>query len=122
MRCDTTWPRCISKSSLTPAESTACGLIAVARASKEVPELKEKLETGELSLSNAKQLAPILNQSNKTEWLMKATELSKRNLEREIVKIFPKEATKERATYVAENRIKLELGLSDKQIIVVKKA
>ena len=50
---------------LSPAISYA--LIAVARKSKDVPELKTKIEAGELSLSKAQKMAAVLTPENQNQ-------------------------------------------------------
>ena len=54
------------------SEATTCMLTAVMRASNKVPELKLAVEEGKITLSNARRIAPVLNSSNKSEWLVKA--------------------------------------------------
>lgn len=99
------------------AESTAYSLITVARKSRQVPELKAHLQSGTINLSNARRIASVLTPQNQSDWLSKASSLSSRQLEKEIVKFRPREATRERASYVNPNRIKLELGLSEREML-----
>ncbi|MGK5083849.1 hypothetical protein WDW37_11155, partial [Bdellovibrionota bacterium FG-1] len=58
---------------------------------------------------------------NKTQWLAKATALSQRQLEKEVAKICPQTARPERASYVTENRVKLEIGLSEKDMLALRR-
>ena len=97
-------------------------LIAVSRKAVEVPELKEEIKKGKITLTNARKIAPIINQANKSDWLQKASELSQRQLEKEVVKVRPQEATPEKTTYVSETRVKLELGLSEKDMLQLRRA
>ncbi len=78
------------------SEDIATTLIRLARKSKEVPLLKEKIQAREISISNAKAIAPIITPANQAEWLDKASQLSKRELEREVFAQFPKEDEQER--------------------------
>jgi len=102
------------------AESVAYALITIARKSQEVPELKLQIDAGTISISNARRVASVLSphdpQGN-SEWLKKAGELSNRQLEKEIVKICPQKAAVERASYVTPERIKLEIGLSEREML-----
>ncbi len=93
------------------SESVAYNLISVSRKAREVPELKTEIAKGAITLSNARKIVPILNSQNKSEWLKKASELSQRQLEKEIVKVRPEAATCERASYVTPTHVTLELGL-----------
>lgn len=99
------------------SESVAYNLITISRKAREVPELKCEIAKGAITLSNARKIVSILNSENKEEWLKKASELSQRALEKEVVKVRPKEATKERTTYVTKDRVKLELGLFEKDML-----
>jgi len=76
------------------SESHSYQFIGVARKSREVPELKEAIDNGELHLSNARRIVSVLNPKNKKEWIDKASLLSQRELEREIVRVHPKERMK----------------------------
>jgi 5-methylcytosine-specific restriction protein A len=104
-------------SELRLGENIAYSLITVARKCIEVPELKAKLQAGEITLTNARRVVSVLTSENKSEWLLKAERLSQRELEKEIVRVHPKEATKERASYVTSDRVRLELGLSEQQML-----
>lgn len=103
------------------SESVAFNLIAVARKAREIPELKTEIQNGTITLSNARKIVPILSKENKSEWLAKARELSHRQLEKEVVKIRPQLATPERATYVTPSRVRLELGLSEKDMLKLRR-
>lgn len=104
------------------SESVIYNLITVMRKAREVPELAEAIRLGEITLSNARKIVPVLNSKNKNEWLTNATTLSNRKLEKEIVKIRPLEATHESARYVNKDRLKVELGLSENAILRLRKA
>lgn len=104
------------------SESVAYNLIAVSRKAREVPELKTELQKGTITLSNARKIAPVLKRENAAEWLKKASELSHRLLEREVVKVRPKEATPERASYITPTRVRLELGLSERDMFRLRRA
>ena len=54
---------------LNLSESVAYGLIRVGRKSLEVPELKEKIKTGEVPLSKAARICSVLK-SNPTKWAL----------------------------------------------------
>ena len=100
-------------SALGLSDEVAYVLIKLARTTRAVPELRIKLETQAISITNARLIAPILKLENSEVWLSKAEVLSKRELEKELVKSFPERAVLERARPVAEGRMKLEVGISD---------
>jgi hypothetical protein len=95
------------------SESVSYNLIAIARKSHEVPELQEMIRKQEISISNARMIAPVLTQANQSKWLEAAASLSKRALEKEIAKEFPEAQVQESARYVSEKRIELKLGISE---------
>jgi HNH endonuclease len=102
------------------AENVAYTLITIARKSQEVPELKLQIDAGTISISNARRVAAVLTSHDpqgNSEWLKKAGELSNRQLEKEIVKSCPQKAAVERASYVTPERIKLEIGLSEREML-----
>ncbi len=102
-------------------ESTAYCLIGIARKAREVPELKAEIESGKITLSNARRIAPVLTPKNKAEWLEKARLLSNRQLEKEIVRVHPKSAVHEKASYVTPDRVKLTIGLSEREMLKLRR-
>jgi len=98
--------------SLHLSEGAAYNFINVARKAKEVPELKMEIKKGTITVNKAKRIAPVINKENSSLWLEKARSLSQRHLERELAKAYPKTATPEKSTYVSENRLNLQLGVS----------
>ncbi len=100
-------------SALKLSEAQALALIAVARKSQEVPALKQKLEAGEIHLSNARRIVPLLTPANQDEWLRKAATHTQRELEREIAKVNPLATTVfERVKPIAAERSELRVGIS----------
>lgn len=95
------------------SEAVSLSLITVARKSFEVPELKAMIQSNEITLSNARVITSVLKPENKDHWLESARELSKRDLEKEVAKENPRVAVPERVKPVAENLMKLELGITD---------
>ncbi len=103
------------------SEHVAYNLITVARKARQVPELKAQIQSGAITLSNARRVASVLTPQNQDEWIPKASTLSSRQLEKEIVRVRPKEATAERASYVTPNRVKLALGLSEAEMLKLRR-
>lgn len=96
------------------SEDVTCTLTRLARVSVVVPELKNAIDEGSLNISNARQIAAILTPENKTEWLERAKSLSQKKLQYEVAKFFPQQAVQEKAKYISEERVKLEMGLDIK--------
>jgi len=97
------------------------GFMAVANRAATVPELREKIKNGTLSISTAKRITSVLTVTNKAEWFEKATTLSNRQLEREVARVNPKAEVKERASYLSSKRVKLELGLDEKLMLKLRR-
>jgi hypothetical protein len=95
------------------SDNTSLDFISIARKSKIVPELKLAIEKEEITISNARRITSVINKSNSSHWIGLAQSLSKDKLQKEIVKVNPQAATIEKAKYVTEDRIKLELGVSE---------
>ena len=108
-------------SELKLGENAAYCLMTVARKAREVPELKDRIESGAITLSNARRIAPVLTSANQAEWLEKASTLSNRQLEKELVRVHPKSATPEAVTYVTPERVKLSLGLSEREMLKLRR-
>lgn len=85
----------------------------MARKSVQVPELTKAIESGGLTVSKARKITPVLNKDNFNEWIEKAKNLSKFNLEKEVAKANPQLAVEERAKFVQENRLELKMGISE---------
>lgn len=96
------------------SENVAYNLITVSRKSNEVPALQEKIKAKEITLSSAKVIASVLTPANQEKWLVAASTLSKRELEKEIVKELPELKIKEREKQVSANCVELRLGISEK--------
>lgn len=109
-------------SELGISESVTYNLICIARKSREIPELKSKLESGEMTLSNARRIVPVLTVANQDEWISKASELSNRKLEKEVAGVKPEVRTSERASYVSHDRVKLQFGLSERSTLKLRRA
>jgi len=111
-----------STKALKLTEASAFNFITVARKAREIPELKAEIQAGNLSVSKARKITPILHSENKGEWLQKAKTLSQRELEKEVAKVSPKTAVPERAVYVSDKRMKLTLGISEELMKRLKRA
>ena len=66
--------------------ATTFNLTTVARKSREVPELKEAIRAGTLTLSKARKTVPVLTSANQAKWIGLAQTLTSRELEREVAR------------------------------------
>jgi len=99
-------------SALGLSDAVAYSLTQIARKSKEIPEIKELVQAEKLTISNAMQLSRVITPKNKVELLDLGQNLSKRELEKEIKRIFPLSITAERITAVNEvyNQVKIHMN------------
>jgi hypothetical protein len=94
------------------SEGTAYHFIGVAKKSKEVPEIKQAIDDGKITLSNARRIVSVITPENKDLWIEKAANLKQRDLEFEIVKVNPKEFKKEIIKPISENRLELKVAIN----------
>jgi hypothetical protein len=69
---------------LSLTEAQAFYFKSVSEASIRAPKLKEAVTSGELSLSLARRIAPVITQENQTHWIDMAKNLPQKELEREV--------------------------------------
>jgi 5-methylcytosine-specific restriction endonuclease McrA len=103
------------------SESNAQMLISISRKSRMVPELKTEIQKGTVSISKAQRIVSVITRENKSEWIQKASQLSKRELEKEVAKIHP-EVVRETIRPISEDRMKLQLGISEATMKKLKRA
>lgn len=83
----------------------------VAEKSDEVPEIKQAVVAGELTLSQARRIVPVINKTNHREWIEKAKELPQRELEREVTSVNPQAHVREKMKWVAKELSELRIPL-----------
>lgn len=108
--------------SLGLSESQACDYIAVARKSVEVPALLEAMDQGQITISKARRISPVITEANQTEWLTCAQQSSKREIEKAVARVNPKAALPERSRYLTDHALELQLVVSEEVFDLLKKA
>jgi len=85
---------------------------SVAEKSEVVPELKEAVVQGELTLSQARRIVAVLTPENQAHWIDQAKTLSQQNLERAVTEVNPKAKIKEKLKPVAKeiSELKVPVG------------
>ena len=110
--------------------------INVARKSKEIPELKEEIKKGRISISKAKKITSVITTQNKKHWLDLARYTTKRKLEKEVALASPRTIEKESLNYIHPRdevkekvvikkinaRIQLQVGVSEKLMLKLRRA
>ena len=102
---------CVKFLNLT--EQVAYAFIGIARKSKEVVELKEAIDQGDLTVSKAIRVVSVLTPENQQEWLGKAKDLTKNEVEKEIAKLRPERPKPPKIKPVAENRTRYTFEVDD---------
>ncbi len=95
-------------------ESQASYFNRVAQKARVVPELKTAVLTGEISLSQARRIVPVITPETAPLWIENAKTLKQHELEREVTKVNPKALTKEKVTPLSPERTKLEVAVGRK--------
>lgn len=93
-------------------EAVAFSFIRVARKAREIPELKDEIHAGRLTVAKAMRISSVINESNKAEWIQKAVKLPKQELEREVIRVAPELEKREVLRQINTNTFRLHLGLS----------
>jgi len=97
--------------SLKLTEAQAFTYSTVSRKSRQIPSLQTAIEAG-LSLTKAQRIVPILTKENHQEWISKAQNLSKYDLEREVAGLNPSASKKESLRAISKNRLSLKIEIS----------
>jgi len=98
---------------LNLSEATAYNFITVSRKATEIPELKEEIIAGHITVTKARKITPVLKKANADLWLQKARTLPQRQLEQAVAKEVPQVLTPEKSTYVTEKRLRLQIGVDE---------
>jgi len=96
------------------SEDRAWTYTNIAKKAMEVPAIKTAIEDNKITITNARKLITVINETNQAEWLEKASHCSSRELEKEIAKEKPKEAIKERVKAVAPDLFEFKCALTSK--------
>ncbi|MGE3757899.1 MAG: HNH endonuclease signature motif containing protein, partial [Pseudobdellovibrionaceae bacterium] len=83
--------------------------IGVARKTREVPELKEEIRNGSITVSKAKRMTSVITRENKTEWISLAKTSTKHQLEKQIAIARPTEAVREKLEYSSAPKEQIKL-------------
>jgi hypothetical protein len=118
------------------SEAQAYNFINVGRKAKEVPQIREKIKNGELSVSKAKKITSVITPINQDYWLKLAQSASQKKVEREVAIANPKQAIWDQMTYVSPfdqviekvqikkntPQVKMQVGLSEKLMLKLRRA
>lgn len=104
---------CVGKLGLT--ESETYRFTQVTRKTYEVPQLKEVISQGVLSVSQASRIASVIQPNTAEMWIEMASGLNQKDLEREVKKGRPEIAQKPRLKVLNESQSELKLVITKSQ-------
>jgi 5-methylcytosine-specific restriction endonuclease McrA len=90
--------------------------------SQELPEVRKAISEGKVSVSAVRHMAPVLSKENETEMLGLASQMTQAELRKEIAKRNPEQDVPEKARYVREDRVALELRVSEELMKKLRRA
>ena len=111
---------CIQELGLS--EGCSYNFINVSRKSQQVPELKQEIKAGRLSVSKAKKISSVVTPENKAIWIHHAKTLKNSELERQVAAQNPEAAAPERINFISAQRAKVQFGLDEKVVQKLKLA
>lgn len=96
------------------SKHTAHDFVTVVRKSLEVPELAQALREGKLTISKARKICPVINDTNHKEWIDLARSCSCRIIEKAVAMANPKAIEKkESLIYVTGDVLELRLSVGE---------
>ncbi len=111
---------CVDALKLTEAQSYM--YISVSRKSKNLPALREALASGEVTVSKASRVISVIDSNNAQYWLDLTKESTKHEVEKEVAKVNPKAICPERARYLTDTTIELQVAVSEEVFKLLKRA
>jgi hypothetical protein len=111
-----------ARRALKLSEDTAQNFVTVARKALLVPELKQAIDEGHLTVSKARKIIPVITPQNQHHWLELAKSSTQKTIEKEVAKVSPHSAVIEQAKYITGDSLKVTLALSEKVYKMLKRA
>lgn len=102
------------KEALNLSEAQSYYFRRVVEASLVVPTFEKAVTSGQLSLSQARRIVPVVTRENPEEWIEKAKVLPQRELEKEVARVNPDAKPIERMRQTSENQVTLTVTVSPK--------
>ncbi|MCH2533266.1 MAG: HNH endonuclease [Bdellovibrionales bacterium] len=95
-------------------ESQAYSYTAVAKKSLHCEELNLAIKTGSLTVSKAHRIVSIVDEANQREWVQKAQQLTKRELEKQISKKYPRKSVPDHFRVLTEDLVHMQATIEEK--------
>ncbi len=103
------------------SEAQAYAYSSVSRKSREVPALQIAVENG-LSLYKAQRIVSVLTQENQDEWISKANELPKAQLEKAVAEVSPAPPKRDRFRAISQTHTRINAEISEEVSEMLKRA
>jgi 5-methylcytosine-specific restriction endonuclease McrA len=111
---------CTDYLNLSPA--VAYNFMTVANKSKVVPLLAEAVLTGEISLSAARKVTPVITPETSEKWIAKAQALPQKSLEREVAGEKPQAGVADQAKHIGKGWMLIKANLTEESWAKVQRA
>ncbi|MEK7356111.1 MAG: HNH endonuclease signature motif containing protein [Bdellovibrionota bacterium] len=95
------------------SRDVAKDFINVVRKSLEIPQLAAAVRSRRVTISKARKICSIINESNFKEWIDLVVHCSSREVERTVAAANPKAAVQESMKYVSSDALDFRLGVSE---------
>ena len=95
------------------SEAMTSNLITVARKATEIPELKEEIRKGNLSVSKIRKVCPVINKQNKGQWIQAARKCSKKELETKVAALNTTHTPMTSVRAVAVDTVRLSVDITE---------
>jgi hypothetical protein len=86
------------------SEDVALLFINVSRKARKIPQLKEEIKCGRITVTKARRIGAVMNEQNQEHWLELARTVSKYELEKQIALAQPEKAIREQMSFVPTHK------------------
>jgi hypothetical protein len=87
--------------------------VSLAKATRDYKKLEVALDKNEVTPSKAARVLSVIELENEQEWVLKASRLSKAQLEKEVARLNPKKVRGERSEYLTPDVIELKIPVKE---------
>ena len=95
------------------SEAMTSNLITVARKAKEIPQLKEEIRQGNLSVSKLRKVCPVIDEKNQGQWIKAAKTNSQKELELKVASVKTDHTPRSSIRAVAKDTVRLSLDMGE---------
>jgi 5-methylcytosine-specific restriction endonuclease McrA len=88
-------------------------LITVARKAREIPELKEEIRKGNVSVSKIRKVCPVIDRKNQKQWIQTAKTSTQKELELKVAEVKIDHTPRSSMKAVAKDTVRLSLDIPE---------